>query len=275
MHEHDLDLVAAYAEGGTSSADAALVDAWISSCAECAGEFTDQQFALASLAAAAPVSMTDLERAGLHRRVREAIAADQLVPTTRVPSTTSSSGRWLRVLTGSAAAILMLVVAFGVIIPSFGGSADMAAPASPAETTMAATAESATSAELQMDQSVASDAASADIMAAPMPVQDLGELTLETLTELAQPLDLESAAAAGYDDGSREAPIANDREGIDGVADAEPVLTCREEGVSILDGEPLWFAVASLDGLSIEVYRSQESLIALATETCALVFPQN
>ena len=273
MHDHDLDLVAAYAEGSANSAEAERAREWISSCDVCAQELDDQQLALASLADVTPVVLSDIERALLHRRVRESIARDELAT---VPQAHPSpkSGMWMKALTGAAAAVLVLVVGFGVVIPAFtasDGGTDFAAET--AETS--AEGAQAPSAELAAndDSSAAADAAGASAMAPP-PVQALGDLTLEELTAMAAPIvmfDAADATVTAVEEAPRDAPLPADRMAYNEALEAP--LTCLNEGLSQLDGDVLWLGIATLDGQIIELYRSEPMLLALEAGTCTIVFP--
>lgn len=279
MHNHDLDLVAAHAEGTASPVDARLVDGWVSACAECAQEFESQRLALDSLHLAEPAALSDIERARLHRGVREAIAEAQLHDSPRARPA-PAGGRWLMLLTGSAAAILVLVVAFGVVLPSFGArdttSADLAletVQTSVAAATVAPSEALGTNDDTMVAEA-ASDAAGLDSMAAVPPVLQLGELTPEDLAALSTPIeDFNQAGATpvDQDEPAREAPLPADREAYRQAV--EQPLTCAEEGLGLLDGGPIWFGIATLDGRLIELFRSETGLIALEASTCVLVFP--
>ena len=66
MHSHDLDLIAAFADG--SLQDSGEAQGLIESCAQCRAEYDAQLSTLAALDALPPVSpMTDIEKAALHR----------------------------------------------------------------------------------------------------------------------------------------------------------------------------------------------------------------
>jgi anti-sigma factor RsiW len=72
MHDHDFDLMAALADGTASPAEAAAAERAVTDCAECAAEHRAQIEVLEFLRSALPVSMTDMERATLHRTLRQA-----------------------------------------------------------------------------------------------------------------------------------------------------------------------------------------------------------
>ncbi len=82
MHDHDLDLIAALAEGSLHDETAAR--ALVENCPECREEYAGQRAAIEFLASAPEVSMTELERAGLHRdlwtELRSAPATTKQVP---------------------------------------------------------------------------------------------------------------------------------------------------------------------------------------------------
>jgi hypothetical protein len=71
MHEHDLDLIAALADG--SASDERLARSLVETCLVCRAEYEAQLEVNAWLAAAPTPEMTDMERAGLHRIVRAGI----------------------------------------------------------------------------------------------------------------------------------------------------------------------------------------------------------
>ncbi len=248
---------------------------WVSSCEVCSQEFDYQQLALASLDDVEPVILSDIERALLHRRVRESIASDELatVPEARPAP---KSGMWMKVLAGSAAAVLVLVVGVGVIIPSFTGTDGAVDVAAETSDTIAEATEAPSSAALTAndDTSVAADAAGVDEMAIPPPVQALGDLTLEELDAMAAPIemfDATDATVTAFEQAPREAPLPADRMAYNRAVE-EP-LTCLGEGLTQLDGEVLWLGIATLDGQLIELYRSESMLLALEAGTCTIVFP--
>ena len=67
MHEHDLDLIAALADG--SLEDEAEARALVQSCDECHAEYAEQRAILELIAGASTQRMTELERAALHRNL--------------------------------------------------------------------------------------------------------------------------------------------------------------------------------------------------------------
>jgi hypothetical protein len=65
MHEHDLDLIAALADGSLDAESQARL--LVETCAVCGSEYRSQTEVVAWLAAAPVVEMTELEKATLHR----------------------------------------------------------------------------------------------------------------------------------------------------------------------------------------------------------------
>jgi len=86
MHEHDLDLIAALADG--SLADETEARALVDSCDFCHTEYLEQTDVLALIAAAPSARMTDLEKAALHR--------DLWTELRREPATAQSTPWWQR-----------------------------------------------------------------------------------------------------------------------------------------------------------------------------------
>jgi hypothetical protein len=117
MHEHDLDLIAALADGSLDDESAAR--ALVESCEVCRREHHDQLAALELLASVPPAAMTDIERASLHR--------DLWTELRKEPAAKTTSPWWYR---GSyvAAALFVVVGLLGVINGGFVlGGADSAA----------------------------------------------------------------------------------------------------------------------------------------------------
>ncbi|NNC39157.1 MAG: hypothetical protein HKN95_00570 [Acidimicrobiia bacterium] len=78
MHEHDFDLVASFADGTASPAEAAAAERAVTDCAECAAEHRAQIEILEFLRSAPSASMTEMERASLHRTLRQAAPSPQV-----------------------------------------------------------------------------------------------------------------------------------------------------------------------------------------------------
>jgi hypothetical protein len=86
MHRHDLDLIAALAEGSLD--DETTARALLDSCEECQAEYRSQLEVLTILSSMPPAEMTELEKAALHR---------DLWTELRNPSVEAPTGRaWYR-----------------------------------------------------------------------------------------------------------------------------------------------------------------------------------
>lgn len=126
MHEHDLDLIAEYAQGTLPSrADEAR--RLIAGCEICAAEFRTQREMRSMLGALPPVSMSDQERIRLREGVLGHIPAAPPAPATRTSPVRLR--RWYAL--GSVAAVLLAAVGLvGVLSNMEGGNdtADLAVP---------------------------------------------------------------------------------------------------------------------------------------------------
>ncbi|MDH5371766.1 MAG: zf-HC2 domain-containing protein [Acidimicrobiia bacterium] len=67
MHDHDFDLIAAYADGTASAEEIDAARRAMATCAECSEEYTAQVNVLEVLRSAPAVVMTEMERHALHR----------------------------------------------------------------------------------------------------------------------------------------------------------------------------------------------------------------
>lgn len=116
MHEHDLDLMAALAEG--SLEDEREARALVDECEVCRAEYRSQTEVLAWVASAPRVEMTDLEKAALHR--------DLWTELTRAPARASASPWWQR-WSYVAAGLFVTVGLVAVLNGEYGGG-ESAAP---------------------------------------------------------------------------------------------------------------------------------------------------
>jgi hypothetical protein len=116
MHEHDLDLIAALAEG--SLGDESVARALVDECEVCRAEYRSQTEVLAWVASAPRVEMTDLEKAALHR--------DLWTELTRAPARAAATPWWQR-WSYVAAGLFVAVGLVAVLNGEFGGG-DGAAP---------------------------------------------------------------------------------------------------------------------------------------------------
>jgi hypothetical protein len=102
MHEHDLDLIAAFAEGSLD--DATVARDLVESCDVCRSEYEGQMAVLRLLGATRPAAMTDIERAALHRNLW-----------TQLSRTPEKATPWWYRLSYAAAGILVVVGLFGAL----------------------------------------------------------------------------------------------------------------------------------------------------------------
>ncbi len=134
MHSHDLDLIAAFADGSLQETGEA--QSLIDSCADCRAEFEAQRSALAAVAALPPVGLlTDIEKAALHR--------DLWTELRNPPVAARASNPWWYRWSYAAAGLFVVVGLFGVL-NQLGGQEDSGQPEAlvAADTTAAADGES-------------------------------------------------------------------------------------------------------------------------------------
>lgn len=109
MHEHDLDLIAALAEGSLEDERAAR--ALLEECELCRAEYKSQTEVLAWVESVPRVEMTDLEKAALHR--------DLWTELTRAP--TRAAAPWWQRWSYVAAGLFVAVGLVAVLNGEFGG----------------------------------------------------------------------------------------------------------------------------------------------------------
>ena len=113
MHDHDLDLIAALADGSLD--DQTEARARVESCEVCRVEFEAQVSVLAALAAIEPLRMTELEKATLHR--------DLWTELRNEPANVAATTPWWYRLSYAAAG-LFVVVGLVAVANQLGGSGD-------------------------------------------------------------------------------------------------------------------------------------------------------
>lgn len=162
MHDHNLDLIMALAEGTLDEPARLAAEAQIAACDGCGVELEAQRLALDALRAAPAPELTMLEAMRMRRDLRQELGIAEPAATT--PTRRRAGARWQRLSVAlSAAAVLLLVVAVVPALDLFGAgeSADDVAFAS---TTVAAplTEDSITSAAGMADEPPVSSPASGD-----------------------------------------------------------------------------------------------------------------
>lgn len=231
MHEHDLDLIAAYADG-TLEADRGEAARLVETCAECRAEYQAQRRARAWLQAAPAVALTPAERQRLHERVAASLDAEQ--PEQPAPVTTLPRGvtPWWQRLAPVAAGVLVVVGVAGLL--RLGGEGGLGAAQEALQTTTAAAEESARVADAP---SVGGDHANQTFEAQENDLADDGAAHDEAASELGDAATVEELL-------QRLAQRV-------AVGDAPPLgdLACSE-----LVEEPTAVGRGSLQGRPVEVY---------------------
>jgi hypothetical protein len=259
MHEHDLDLIASYADG--SLADTGEAERLVSSCARCAAEFTAQQAALAALRDLPPVSLNDLERTRLHREVLAAVGEGS--PSDVRVVEFRSRGWWERVGLRAAAVAAVALVGIGLVgvlgrmaptaQDSFAGE-EMATEAAATDATMEAGSEVA--------ELAGADTAAAAPAASPRTI-DLGAVDMATLNRAIEERltdQVDSSLAAG--DGTTAAPSED-------LADESAKERTLQLARCDLDPLTPLVLVAEVDGRPIAVvFDGDPNPRALWTDTC-------
>ncbi len=161
MHKHDLDLIAAFADGSLDNDVQAR--ALIESCAECRAEYESQIRMIAMLRQVSPVEMTDLEKAGLHRDLWTELRSNPVDQTT-------SSPWWYRWSYAVAGLVIVAGIAAGVA--NLGSGAGTAADFT--ETGSELGAEGGQSQSLMGDDSAGGSDAAVDTTQAPTTITSAG-----------------------------------------------------------------------------------------------------
>lgn len=141
MHNHDFDLIGAYADGTATPADAAHAVEAIEGCRECSEAHALHVIALEALSDVPAATMTDLERARLHRSVQQGIADPA------VAAFGSRSGKLLARIAVAAATVAVVGFVGAQLFTSGSGSADFAEVAAELPQTSAESAGAAESSD--------------------------------------------------------------------------------------------------------------------------------
>jgi hypothetical protein len=257
MHEHDFELIATIAEGEMRPAEQAAAEAALASCEDCRSDLELQREALTILRAAPPVTMTDMERATIHRNVSAAVTP--AVKTSVLKPTVPWFQRLMPAMAAAAAALV--VVGVGSILITGGGDSDAAAETTTvaAEDIRPATVEESAESTggVQFDDMADATTTTMGLLAPAMSiVEDFGEVSRDGLKDLA--LELSSPQEA--DEGG-----AHNLERMS----LETALVCSdiagEEGMIEAVGR------AAVDGEDAEIYRNQELVNVYATVDCSLI----
>jgi hypothetical protein len=180
MREHELELIAALAEGRLE--DETDARALLASSEEARAEFEAQVSALTALSATSPVMMSPTERAGLHRDIWTELHSPMPVPST--PSSKPWYYRWMPVAAG-----MFVLVGLVAVLSQDGLETFVAADEGAAVTTSLASSETTDAVAEELDGGDDSGG---------------GEAGGETVTE--SPTN--TVAEAGDGDASAQAPPA-------------------------------------------------------------------
>jgi len=289
MHDHDTALIMALAEGTLDASEVEAAQASIAACATCTRDLELQQQALAMLAAAPAVGMTEMESTRLRRALRNELAIAPAVTAAAVTSARRRRFNWAGAL-GAAAVLLVVVLAaptlnlLGSSDDSSDATADLAfgptTTVAASETTAAAGgSEQATSTDGEANE----DAASLESEAAPFASGDVTTtLASEAPTERLQPTATLEEIALAYASSFATPNTADLYVGAPSVPETDEFDRCADTGTALLAEEGLFVEEWKLVGLKI-VNGTESAVIAYQTaengvivlahdaESCAVV----
>ncbi len=261
MHDHDLDLIAAYADG-TLEGDSAQAERLIATCEECRDEYRRQRQVKELLGALPPVTLTDIERHRLHAELRRELTPTP--PEVVTPPRPRRTPRWMGVA-AVAAGFLVVVVGVGTVV-RMGGLASGGVEAQLAEeatTTAAATAETSTTGAAAEVYELAPEGGTE---AVPVPGEDLAASTTTTAGRVE---DLGDATLADI-----EEALAQQAATVVGAAGTaprriyEPLLACTDR----VEGDILAAVTAVVDGTPVEAYlvegNTGDDVVVLTVSDC-------
>jgi hypothetical protein len=230
MHDHDHELIAALAEGPLDGARSVSAEASLAGCPECLTELEAQRTALRALRQAPAPTLTELERARLHRAVGGELGISS-------PHRSLYTFPWGAIAV-AAAALVGLALA-GPVLFGLGGRDERASPV-PAAQGSATTAAAA--------EAPAVPEAATELRADAFPQWiDLGEVDEEDLRLL-------------FDHPARRSAFSHTREEASDLSSEPPAgaadLTCHQESLALSDRNELLILVgtATFQGRESEVY---------------------
>ena len=121
MHEHDMDLIMALAEGTLGESSAAAAEQEIAQCVSCREDLALQRQALEAMSGAPRVYLTATESARLRSRVRSELG---LTPVAPAKAAERRPRRFTLGALAGAAAVLLAVVVAGPALDLLGSSSD-------------------------------------------------------------------------------------------------------------------------------------------------------
>ncbi len=238
MHDHDPDLIASLADGSLD--DPAEARARVETCSECNSEYQTQISIIAALSMVEPATMTELERAALHRDLWGELRSQ--------PAKTTTHPWWYRF--SYAAAGLFVVVGLVAVVNQLEGGGDQAA-----ETFLEVSSGLDGAADQPMDsaqgESAATTMAAADAGGAATP--DFKTLAAETRREQLPPTERATLTDEDEADCLRSAGL-EDHEVVGAVEADRSYLVVIPSGADPDAETPVTF----VDAVSCEVVHVEE-----------------
>ena len=264
MHEHDLDLIAAYADGTSSPTEAEVAARAVAACATCAAEHALHVEVLEIMESASPVSMSDIERASLHRQLQVALPVPKVGRFTRYVPRVAAVAAGFAVVGLASVAMLSSgefndeAATFTTISAALDGS------------TETANAEMGSLQEAPEDEGLRQSVGYATDDAVP-PAADVAEMATEATTFAEEPATLPEITTADLEE-MTTSPI-DDLVGLYGERSEDDIPVCVEQ---IADPEAVLVSFDALfegDLASVFVYREDGTLaaVALSIETCEVL----
>lgn len=256
MHDHDLDLIAAYADGSLEQ-DTAEVEELVASCEVCREEYRRQRQVRELLSSLPPVTLSVSERHRLHSEVRRRLDLGPADPTV-TPLRPRRSPWWTRVA-AVAAAFLVVVVGLGALLRMgmVTGGEEAYELASAETATSAAAAEASTTTAAPAYEAPSSDLGAVPLAEDSTSIGDVPDLGVVDLDEIERALTTQTAATADTNQLLRRR--------------YEEILSCSDQ----VEGEVVAAVTAVLDGVPVEAYLvtdgADTEVVVLATADCAPV----
>jgi hypothetical protein len=220
MHQnHDLDLIAAFAEGRPD--DTAPAEALVAACAECAEIFRSHRIVLEAVQLQAPIAMSDLERHRLHASVWDSLqtgASSTATPAKKAARTPW----WYRVVPVAAALVVVVGIGanllsggdtasgvFETVADTAGGPADAYRPLG-ADEEQADTAETSAGADALSTETTAAAAGETQLMAPDADLEEAAEdFQQRAVADAAEVAD-EARACVEADPAAEGTPVASE-----------------------------------------------------------------
>lgn len=268
MHDHDLDLIAAHASGWLDAAEADEAAALVSSCPDCAAEFTTQREIAGLLGAMPTVQMSEFERARLHRETLAEVGdtRSQVLHT-----------RWLR-LASVAAAFVVVIGGVGVLSQLGGSDAALDVAADEVSSGLDS-GEALIPVDEDFADRTAADGAEEESMMT-------GAAVEEPQAESADAAEDDGADTAGGSGAIAFIDVRGSKEATEGAIeemralvletdDLIPAEAARELGAACDVDDAFGLVLATVDGVDVEIVfsgdRADPSITASVSEDCSSV----